>query len=42
MLSDDDEGNFQFAVHGAELLQVRSLLEEAGRLRARSLLEEAA
>ena len=42
MLLDDDEGNFEFEVHGAGLLQVRSLLEEAGLLRVRSLLEKAA
>jgi hypothetical protein len=41
MLSDD-EGNFEFEAHGAELLHVRSLLEEAGLLHMRSLLEEAA
>ena len=41
MLSDD-EGNFEFEAHGAELLHVRSLLEEAGLLRVRSLLEKAA
>jgi hypothetical protein len=39
MLLDDDEGRFEFEVHGAGLLQVRSLLEEAGLLCVRSLLE---
>jgi hypothetical protein len=41
IISDDDEGNFEFEVHGlgwAGLLQVRSLLEETGLLHVRSLL----
>ena len=40
MLSDD-EGNFEFEAHGAELLHVRSLLEEAGLLHEKSLLKAA-
>jgi hypothetical protein len=42
MLSDDDEGNFEFEVHGAGLLHVSSLLEKAGLQHMRNLLEEAA